>query len=204
LEGPEINRGRATYIEYHPFFRCCIDAIERLENYEIKLRELESKESVSDEIEDIRNKLHMQEVSAPVFAINTAEHFINLYACNRIDSFYTSEHLESLDIFSKWIAIPYIICGEEIDRESQSAKDFKHLISLRNSLTHAKPSYIYFDNPETIEKRYNRLDAKKKDRRTMAKRSANIVLGMFSELKNIDPSEELEDLMKELGIWSTI
>lgn len=163
-------------------------------------KENSAKTDSKHELLAIKKKMDMCVISASVFAVNTAEHFINLYAASRIDSFYTAEHMESLDLFSKWIAVPFVVCGEELDIESSVLKDFKHLIAVRNSLIHAKPKYAYFDTPDQVEKANHKFEDKISDRRRVAKRSPKIIHNLFGELLKIDNDSSTKDLMDDLGV----
>src|SRR5690606_31855949 len=82
-------------------------------------------------------------------------------ARNQGDSF-TSKFLDKLDTISKWIIIPKIISGVEIDRSRKSFETFKKLIRTRNKLIHWKSkdaniAELYKNRENEI---YNLIDLK--------------------------------------------
>lgn len=202
------SRRKVTFIEYHPFFQCCVNSVVQLKEVEEELFELMNS-TKAEEMSDaetnrslyLQHQVDMHELSAPIFAITAAENFINLYSESiEGDHFHTTENLNTLGIMSKWIVIPYIACGAELDKNCAAMSEFQELIKVRNSLIHAKPIRSYNINDEQIERAGLKFDNRSKGRRRIAKRSDKIIINLLSELLTIDDRDELVDLIESLKI----
>jgi len=68
--------------------------------------------------------------------------YINHYAISRLSKNYLKTYLDKLDLFSKWIIIPRIITGIQLDAGSRALQELSWLITLRNKLVHSKSRKI--------------------------------------------------------------
>ena len=75
-----------------------------------------------------------------VFAALSLEALIYDFAARYFDDKYVVEHLDKLDLVSKWLVIPRLVCGSEFDKSAQPYGHLKELVSARNSLVHHKSS----------------------------------------------------------------
>ena len=73
-----------------------------------------------------------------IFSALTAEAFINNYAIERFSRSYFDNHLDKLSPVSKWIVIPKLVTGNEIDTDGQPYERLKKLFKLRDKLVHYK------------------------------------------------------------------
>jgi hypothetical protein len=82
------------------------------------------------------------------------EAYIYDFAARRLSDSYVTKYLDKLDVISKWIIIPKLITGKELDTSRHSFAILKQIFSLRNKFVHHKTSEI------TIERvaKYNSLD----------------------------------------------
>ena len=74
------------------------------------------------------------------------------YAAWQLGDKYAKDHLEKLDVVSKWIVIPKLVCQKEIRKDKAPFGSFKQLISARNLLVHHKSEEFQFHNPAQWER----------------------------------------------------
>lgn len=74
------------------------------------------------------------------------EAYIYDYAARRLGDTYTKNYLEKLDIISKWVIIPRLITGRQIDTYKKSFAVLKQLIGVRNKLVHHKTQEATLEN----------------------------------------------------------
>jgi hypothetical protein len=77
-------------------------------------------------------------VKAIVFSALCVEAAINNYAGIHLGDGYTDNHLQNLDVVSKWVVIPKLACGKSIDKSGPAFGALKKLIKSRNKLVHNK------------------------------------------------------------------
>jgi len=68
------------------------------------------------------------------------ESYIYDYGARQLGDRYVLSHLDQLDLLSKWVIIPKIITGKEINKSQHCFEYFKRLIQLRNKIVHWKSS----------------------------------------------------------------
>ncbi|BFM18393.1 hypothetical protein R50073_45760 [Maricurvus nonylphenolicus] len=77
-------------------------------------------------------------VKAIVFSALCVEASINNYAGIHLGDSYCENHLYSMDVISKWVVIPKLVCGKSIDKSGPAFGALKRLIKARNKLVHNK------------------------------------------------------------------
>ena len=70
-----------------------------------------------------------------IFSALTLEAFNN-YGIEHFSRSYFDNHLDKLPAVSKWIVIPTLAVGKEIDSDSQSYEQLKRLFKRRDRLVH--------------------------------------------------------------------
>jgi len=73
-----------------------------------------------------------------IFSSLTLEAFINNYAIERFSRNYFDNHLDKLSPVSKWILIPKLVTGNEINKDGQPYERLKNLFKHRDKLVHYK------------------------------------------------------------------
>jgi len=73
-----------------------------------------------------------------IFSALTLEAFINNYGIERFSRSYFDNHLDKLPAVSKWIVIPRLITGKEIELDTQPFEQLKRLFKRRDRLVHYK------------------------------------------------------------------
>jgi hypothetical protein len=82
--------------------------------------------------------VHKESITSVIFCVMTLESIINEYGLqNKSKNFY-NEHLDNLKLLSKFIVLPKLFGGNELNTDGQEFQNLKWLIKLRNDLTHSK------------------------------------------------------------------
>lgn len=129
------------------------------------------------------------------FSAMALESFIYDYAARFLGDGYTSKYLDKLDAVSKWLVVPRLITGKELDRGGQSMELLRDLVRQRNQMIHAK------SRPFIPEAAMAYLDAQgEEDDRQMAIRALQAVYLLAQDLDELDPEATCRFL---LGIGSS-
>ncbi|MBU2884800.1 hypothetical protein KO507_03360 [Gilvimarinus agarilyticus] len=120
-----------------------------------KLVDLEAKyESETDDYEksEVGNLCFEAGVKTILFAALCVEASINDYAAWQLGDSYFEKHLANLDVASKWVVIPKLVCGKEINKSGAGYAELKALIRSRNELAHNKSKHLDINNPQLPSK----------------------------------------------------
>ena len=88
-------------------------------------------------IQELRSQQHDILVSM-VFCAMSAEALINYYAIERLGEKYFSDHLDRLDVVSKWAIVPRLLDREILKKGVEPLNGLQELIGWRNDLVHYK------------------------------------------------------------------
>lgn len=77
-----------------------------------------------------------------VFSALSLEACINNYAIERLSKSYLKNYLDKLDLVSKWIIIPRIVTGQQLDPGSEPIQNLRWLVNQRNNLVHFKTKKV--------------------------------------------------------------
>jgi len=91
-------------------------------------------------------------VKAILFAALSVEAAINDYAAWQLGDKYFDDHLSSLNVISKWVVIPKLVCGRSIDKSGPGFSSLRKLISARNDLAHNKSRNFDLRDPDIYSK----------------------------------------------------
>jgi hypothetical protein len=83
-----------------------------------------------------------------IFTAAAAELTINDAGARLLGDTYYTAHVEALDLLSKWVVVPRLINGYEIDRGGRAYELLKSVVTTRNALMHPK------SQPFTVERFY--------------------------------------------------
>ncbi|UII75334.1 hypothetical protein LV716_13865 [Flagellimonas sp. HMM57] len=111
----------------------------------------------------LRDETGTYYVISVIFCSMFLESYIYDFGARNTSDKYISKYLDKLDTMSKWVIIPKIISGVEIDRSKKSFEFISKLISARNKLIHWKSKRMTFETLEKNkdEKIYNLVDLEK-------------------------------------------
>lgn len=161
-----------------------------LENYD-RIQELLKERKVIDDKYEKLGKISYEENSKfmelnaeigkysrviVVFCALAIEAFINDYAINHFSKSYLEKYLDKLDLMSKWIVIPRLVTGSQLDAGSQPLQDLDWLIRQRNELVHFKSRTVKASEFSGV-KFFREQDAEK---------AISTVKNIVLELHNID------------------
>lgn len=119
-------------------------------------------------------------IIAIIFSALSLEAYINHYAITKLSKNYLKDYLDKLDLLSKWIIIPRIVTGKQLDPGLTPVQDLSWLITLRNKMAHYKSREIEIAN---IKESYFFWEH---DARKAIKTVRNIVLALKEIDKDID------------------
>ena len=194
--------------DFYPFFQCCVRAANELVLAEGELKELmrhtQNKDMARSDSErsfQLQHEIEMSVMIAPIFGIITLEQFIHSYAVERIKGFWNVlEHIDKLDTTSKWMVIPPLACGKEIERTCPALNDLRQLIKLRNTIIHPKPIIVNNPSEEQFVRTLDRVHNLGKERHQIAKKAPQTVIALINELRSIDNSKSLRKLVSKMKL----
>lgn len=124
------------------YYRIALENSERFTAYSNKVEQVLSsdKEDWMKDMEssDYRHQSLKCAVQSIVFSAMSLETFIYGYSEKHLGKRYTKKHVEKLNIESKFIVVPRLAVGKEIDKSGQGYEKLKKLISDRNKIVHFK------------------------------------------------------------------
>jgi hypothetical protein len=86
----------------------------------------------------IIDKIGNAAITSVVFSALCTEALINSYAINNFSRSFFKNYLDKLNVKSKWVIIPRLVTGNEVDVGSPAMQALWRLIDTRNKLTHFK------------------------------------------------------------------
>ena len=87
-----------------------------------------------------------------VFAGMCFEASIYDYAARNLGDNYVVAHMDKMDLVSKWIVIPRLVCQKELQKDKVPFASFKQLVKARNSLVHHKSRPLGSITSENLDK----------------------------------------------------
>ncbi|WP_346889164.1 hypothetical protein [Clostridium sp. UBA1056] len=159
---------------------------EELKKYDgIKLTE-ENYQYISYEKSMIETEQNKYILSIIVFSALAVESYIYDYGARRLGDNIMKDHLDKLDIISKWVIIPKMITGKSIDKSGEGYCRLKELIQCRNSIVHNKSTPIEMSN---IEDFLEKVESKDDNLTKVASKSIKTLEILAEEIENIDSQE---------------
>lgn len=175
---------KIEWTNHRDYFKIALDHYRNInklkkEHDDIQKR-LKHKKCISDQEIDLlaekNNAIGQHTLVVIIFSALSLEAYINDYAINRLSKNYLINYLDRLNLLSKWILIPRIAMGKQLDPGSKSIQDLSWLITLRNKLVHYKSRKIKIREIKKSDFLWE-YDAKK---------AIQTVRNLISELKKID------------------
>lgn len=110
-----------------------------------------------ERLEDLKHNKMLAGLQTVVFAGMCFEAAIYDFAAVHLGDDYVRDHLDKLDVLSKWLVVLRFVAGVEVPKGQAPYGALKNLVRERNRLVHAKSKQWVFDAPEKqIEKMLNR------------------------------------------------
>ena len=175
---------KAEFTYYEEFFHVAIDTYKEIVKLEKEHSELWAKMSESEKLSDNsidklaekNDRIGRLVLIVVVFCATSLETYINHYAISHLSRSYFKKYLDKLDLLSKWIVIPRITTGAQLDAGSRPLQDLSWLITLRNKLLHHKSRMVSIEEIKDTDFLW------RKD----AKRAIETVKNLAQELNKID------------------
>ena len=90
------------------------------------------------DVEDDQDRQRDHATVCVVFAAAAAEAYINDFGARFFGDAYFEKHLDKLDIGSKWLVLPRLATGHEMDKSGDCWNRLTELRTRRNGLAHGK------------------------------------------------------------------
>lgn len=132
-------------------------------------------------------------IVACVFTALYFEALIYDYAASCLGDKYVLDHLDKLDFISKWVVIPRLTVGKEIDKSKSAFSSLKRLHRDRNSLVHLKSRPMNFAPEETIR----HLKAREADVKESVRNCHFALENIPKELFELDPEHPKLQLLMQ-------
>jgi hypothetical protein len=172
-----------TFTNYGTFFAIATRATAQIKRLVQERGSLPCKTDEDiDRVCKINAEIQRHAMGTVTFSAMALESYINLYGAENLGSAYFGKYLDKLDLRSKWVIVPRMVTGKELDTTSQGFSLFSNLVALRNRLVHDKP-------------RKRRVDeVRDSDWVTEENAAAAIqaVRGMLDALRSLDPRVNIE------------
>jgi len=114
-------------------------------------------------------------VESVVFSAMCLEAFIYSYSTKFLGQNYTKSHIDRIGIESKYILVPKLITGKELDKSGQAYEMLKQLIKDRNSIVHFKSTSDFLSEKSFLPQAMNN--------------GINTIYKVMEELQKIHPEE---------------
>ena len=88
----------------------------------------------------------MWSIISVVFSAMSIESFIYNYAASYLNDKYVKEHLDKLGVVDKWVIIPRLITGKQINKSECAFNLLKEVIGFRNEYVHNKSEPLTYKN----------------------------------------------------------
>ena len=115
-------------------------------------------------IESLTEQQRQAAVIAVTFAGMTLEAFFYDYAADALGDQYVKDHLDKLDLPSKYLVYPKVVCGTAPNKGEHTFELVRNLTRLRNELVHAKSKAFPLTQLDAAADHYDeyhaRLDCK--------------------------------------------
>lgn len=116
--------------------------------YLVTSREIEAIGNVDfdERLEELKRSRDLAGLQAIVFSAMCFEAAIYNFASVHLGDDYVRDHLDKLDILSKWLVVIRLVTGVEIPKSEAPYAALKNLIWVRNRLVHAKSEPINLED----------------------------------------------------------
>jgi hypothetical protein len=113
------------------------------------------------EFSEINREINKYSRIVIVFCALSLEAFINDYAIEHLSKSYLEKYLDKLDLYSKWVVIPRLLTGSQLDTGAKPMQDLDWLIKQRNRLVHFKTEAVEVSKVDDKLNLYNEKTAGK-------------------------------------------
>ncbi|MEP0073449.1 MAG: hypothetical protein ABJE79_12155 [Marinomonas sp.] len=140
LEGiyNDVEHSRDSWARFNTQTRTYFDIALQEAAQGIECRQKAKVSTDQFDINEFSSLAYQHSLKAIIFSSMCVEAGINDYAGIHLGDNYCEKHIYSMDVVSKWVLIPKLVCGNEIDKSGPAFKALQRLIKSRNKLVHSK------------------------------------------------------------------
>jgi len=110
-------------VRHNDYFKIALDNYKNIEKlkkeHDSIQKRIEHKKEISakefDLLAEKQDAMGQLAIVVIIFSVSSLEAYINHYAISRLSKNYLKNYLDKLDLLSKWIVIPRIITGKQLD-----------------------------------------------------------------------------------------
>jgi hypothetical protein len=95
-----------------------------------------------------------------VFSAMYLEACIYDFAAHQLGDSYVNKHIDKLDLPSKFVIVPRLVTGREINKGGLAFSALTMLVSARNALVHTKSSRVIIEDADVFEKQKEASETK--------------------------------------------
>jgi hypothetical protein len=123
-----------------------------------------------------------------VFAVIAIEAYIYDYAARHFSDAFVSDHIDKLDLSSKWIIVPKLITGRELPTGRKWFELLKNMIGARNLIAHHKS--LALPGAGSFEIQVQKVKDREGKIYRAARQSVRLFDLLVEEISEIDPAEK--------------
>jgi hypothetical protein len=186
------------------YYKIACDQAKTYQEREVEFSRLEHELGSTDDLSETARQMEQcyeQREQAAIIAITfsamSLEAFLYDYAAQSIGDQFVQDHLDKLDLKSKFLLFPRLVCGKMPTKSSSAYEGLRKLISLRNELVHFKSRSFPLVDLNKVADFHDDLKERLRLGVDAAVRSVVLVL---TELGNLHGNPEI---FTRLMTWST-
>ncbi len=173
------------------YYRIAVEHAEKYKTLDKELKKLETYNVAEDDIEKTGAKIiscyenkEKSAVIAITFSGMCLEAFFYDYAAEVLGDEYVKEHLDKLDLKSKFVIYPKLVCGNEPDKKKKAYNSVHNLKKLRNELVHFKSKSFKLNELDKASDYHTELNNKLKSGVNNAIKCVPFVMQELDKLHN--------------------
>ncbi len=132
-------------VMYPQYWAISIGTAKRMRTCQRRLQDITKQENIRSTIPEliplVKEISRLQSISI-VFSALACEAFIFDYGVEYLGKNYMSKYLDRLDPVAKWVVVPMVATGFQLNRDSEAFNALIRLTRMRNELVHAKPVIV--------------------------------------------------------------
>jgi hypothetical protein len=184
---PDTDPMQIEWTHHRDYYAVVLDSwrrIQKLQQQHDALQAAVRSRKITDadaaELGAINDAIGQWALVVVIFGALALEAYINDYAITRLSRNYQANYLDKLDVVVKWMVVPRLVTGKELDPGSTAFQGLSWLVGLRNKLAHYKSKRV------TVEEIKDSDFLWYED----ADRTVRTVGRLLSDLQAIDPEAD--------------
>lgn len=134
-----------------------------------------------EEQDDVRWRCNIAGLQTVIFSAMCFEAAVFEYAADRLGDAYVRDHLDKLDVLSKWVIALRLVAGFELRKDRAPYAAFKQTVVARNQLVHSKSEPMDFIN---LDRQIEKLEIESKKHTDSIHTAYRALLLMSLELES--------------------